>query len=451
MKSNLNQSTIWLTVSFTFLSCCFGSGLLSIPSIAVKMGIVPFVLMNVFATIFCAFCFKQIIEHQDKRKCQEKTLTSLISRYYGKVWLIFVDLSIIFCLLPISYIAVSADYFRNFLIEIFDVTVINNNGWVVGMKFITCLCVMFPLTFIKTIKVLNYVASLSLVFVMVSVIYVIVRFIQWKSTGLLNNIIHPAPSPAIWPASSAMIPDVLTYITMFFSLYSMHASLVCIMHEYATDFQVPVQVVKTQIQRAVFWVALPVAFVVYTGYGLLGVFMFDQTCTGQIGCIKANPNILLTFTGDTAAVVIELLFSIVVFVSFPCMLYPIRKSVLTFTKLNGENFWIYNSVGFGITVLCLLIAVFLDDVSQIQSFSANLMGIILYGVSGVMLWYKINEKVQGDAEEMGLVEDNSVQGEREVHKTEQPKWRTYVFWTSIVLLVMLNLAAIGCQVYTWVR
>ncbi|CAL6108457.1 Amino_acid transporter family protein [Hexamita inflata] len=125
----------------------------------------------------------------------------------------------------------------------------------------------------------------------------------------------------------------------------------------------------------------------------------------------------------------------------------LKKETQLFTRKKFTQNYFHSKI----TVLCLLIAVFLDDVSQIQSFSANLMGIILYGVSGVMLWYKINEKVQGDAEEMGLVEDNSVQGEREVQKTEQPKWRTYVFWTSIVLLVMLNLAAIGCQVYTWVR
>lgn len=112
------------------------------------------------------------------------------------------------------------------------------------MKFITCLCVMYPLTLFKTIKVLNYIASCSIIFVFVSVFFVISEFGIWKNTGLLNGISHPAPPVAIWPQSAAYVPDVLTYICMFFSLYSMQASIVCIMYEYVSDFKVEVKLLK---------------------------------------------------------------------------------------------------------------------------------------------------------------------------------------------------------------
>lgn len=55
-----------------------------------------------------------------------------------------------------------------------------NKGWEVGMKFIVCLCIMYPLTLIKTIKILNYVASLSIFFIFTSVIFVIVKFGIWE-------------------------------------------------------------------------------------------------------------------------------------------------------------------------------------------------------------------------------------------------------------------------------
>ncbi len=100
------------------------------------------------------------------------------------------------------------------------------------MKFITTLCVMYPLTFIKTIKGLNYVSSLCIVFVFTTVIYVIVKFFIWIVTGELNGVNHPSPEFPWLPSSVDMIPDVLTYICMFFSLYSMHASIVCVMYEY---------------------------------------------------------------------------------------------------------------------------------------------------------------------------------------------------------------------------
>jgi len=150
-----------------------------------------------------------------------------------------------------------------------------DQAWKIGMKFITCLLVMYPLTLIKTIKVLNYIASLSIVFVFVSVIFVLVKFGQWKATGLLNDIVHPTPSIAIWPASAAMVPDVLTYITMFFSLYSMHASIVCIMYEYCVDFKVAARDVGKQLKISIYGVTLPIAFIVYSCYGLIGVLMFD--------------------------------------------------------------------------------------------------------------------------------------------------------------------------------
>ena len=73
----------------------------------------------------------------------------------------------------------------------------------------------------------------------------------------------------------------------------------------------------------------------------------------------------------------------------------------------GKDYAIYNAIGFAITLVCLCTAVFLDDISQIQSFTANLLGIILYALSGLMLWYKkdsepiarIKEIVSGDGDE----------------------------------------------------
>ena len=118
----------------------------------------------------------------------------MIALYYGKVWLFFFDLSIIFCLLPISYIAVSADYFRTFLDVICGVTAMQSNTWKICMKIITSLCIMFPMSLIKTIKVLSYIASLSLLFVFIAFFFVIVKFGQWKATGLLNGVEHRVPT-----------------------------------------------------------------------------------------------------------------------------------------------------------------------------------------------------------------------------------------------------------------
>lgn len=385
--------------------------------------------------------------------------------HYGRVWLFFFDLSIIFCLLPISYIAVSADYFRTFLIVICGVESMNSSGWKIGMKFITCLCIMYPLTLIKTIKALSYVASLSLLFVFISVFFVLVRFGIWEATGVLNGVEHRVPTVQIWPISTYYIPNVIKYVCLFFSLYSMHASIICIMYEYRNDYQIPTPVVHKQIKRAIFFVTLPIAFSIYTCYGIIGALMFNQQCNGETWCIPANGNVLLSFTNDKTATIIEFIYSVVVFVSFPCLMYPIRRSVLRFTRLDRridvdtpKGYLYYSLVGLAITLVCLLTAVFLDDISDIQSFTANLLGIILYALSGVMLWYKRGrrpirplEEVQAEespseapSEALTPARVDSVEALTEVREPPMPRWRTGVFWAATVLLLLLNLAALCC-------
>lgn len=76
---SVNTNVLWLTISFTFLSCCFGSGLLAIPRVATETGMIPFILMNTLAVAFSYFCFYQILLSAKEQDCNVKTLTQLIS------------------------------------------------------------------------------------------------------------------------------------------------------------------------------------------------------------------------------------------------------------------------------------------------------------------------------------------------------------------------------------
>ena len=58
---------------------------------------------------------------------------------------------------------------------------------------------MYPLTFIKKINSLNILGSLSVFFVLVSVIFVVVQLVMWLNTGMLNGIVHPKPKFALFP------------------------------------------------------------------------------------------------------------------------------------------------------------------------------------------------------------------------------------------------------------
>ncbi|KAH0571426.1 Amino acid transporter family protein [Spironucleus salmonicida] len=464
-------------ISFTFLNCCFGSGLLAIPQIAIKIGIVYFILFNIIAALFSGFCFVFIIKQQEVNKCRYKTLTNMISAHYGKYWIFMLDLSIIFCLLPVSYIAVSADSIADAFSTLFGLTMLKEKGWKIGLKFICTLCIMYPLTLLKTIKLLNFISSFCIIFVFFTVFYVLIQFIIWQSTGNILGQPHSQPRLQVMPLNNDYF-TVFSFICMFMSLYSMSATIPCIMREYVHDFGLTVEQTVKEIKRAVFYITIPIAFTVYTGFGLVGVLLFNSHCemdqsNNQIdyGCFSIQSNVLLAFTGDISATVIELLFSLVVFVSFPCMLYPIRKSIADFFKIDAnvntkKGYLKFNLIGFIVTIICLIICSFLNGIDEIQSFTANLLGIVLYGLSGVMLWYKIGRtpihqiNVIDDAEQVLLDEG---QGEYSQNQ-EQPlieeqiviqpqikKTRTVIFWIAVVILISLNCLALGSQVYGWVR
>ena len=80
----------------------------------------------------------------------------------------------------------------------------------------------------------------------------------------------------------------------------MHATIPCIMREYTFDFHDDAETVAKNVKKAVYCYTIPMAFCIYTGFGLIGAFMFDYDCPDpeDTSCFPVNSNILLAFTGD---------------------------------------------------------------------------------------------------------------------------------------------------------
>lgn len=84
------------------------------------------------------------------------------------------------------------------------------------------------------------------------------------------------------------------------------------------------------------WIASVIATVLSVilymfGGFLIGLYMFNEHCTlddKEKGCIPINSNVLLSFSNDLFMTVIMLLYSIVILVSYPCMLFSVRESVM---------------------------------------------------------------------------------------------------------------------------
>ena len=56
----------------------------------------------------------------------------------------------------------------------------------------------------------------------------------------------------------------------------MHASIVCVMYEYHTDFKLDSEFIKKSVIKSIYTLTLPIAFVVYVLFMQLAQFLYIQ-------------------------------------------------------------------------------------------------------------------------------------------------------------------------------
>lgn len=409
---------------FTFLNCCVGVGLLSLPRIAAVCGYFLAAVYEIVSISFCTWAFCCLAEanyHGNFRTAHE-----LAERLYGKAWGWAVDLSIMCCLMPIPYVSVTADYLREGIMELAKLEVLKQTLWVNVFKAGASLLVIFPLTLLRTISAFNTISSFAVIFVLLALIALVVRFGQWNATGMVNGLAHPAPPVPLEPVGSHWA-DIISYFPVFLALLSVHASVTPIQHELGGTPRQRLRSVKIALL-----VAIPVVSAIYILAAVIGSLMFnvecseatDETVPGE--CIELNSNVLLSFSNDTFMCVVKLLYSIVVIASVPVLVYPIRGNIMSWFKLDvntRKGYLWYVFIGFVIMLVSTVLSIAIPGIDQVISLISSIGGVILYMLFLSFTVYKLpllRQNSVGDSIERAIsaaVEERErEQGRRELRE-----------------------------------
>ena len=90
--------------------------------------------------------------------------------------------------------------------------------------------------------------------------------------------------------------------------------------------------------------------------------------------------------------VFKLLYSIVVLVSFPCMLFPMRETILAWFSINKNTkrgYIYFCIIGWTISLICCMLGILIPAIDKVFSLTGNIFGVILMECMGVFIWYKL--------------------------------------------------------------
>lgn len=398
-----------LLVMFTFINCCVGSGLLAIGKIFSTAGFVMAAIYMVASVAYCFWSFNVLSAagYHGNFSSMRESGAKLWGRKYG----LFVDVFLIcatmgfFC----SYVSVSSDYIRDGIYRLGHVDVLGTEKWRIWFKPIVAIVIIFPLTLMRTIDIISLVSSFAIIFALVAFIGINIRFFQYLSTGKVNGIEHPRPPIPVLPASNGW-PATIAYFTTFFALFTIQPNMIPLQRELKGTATQRRKVINVASRATIL-----ICTVIYVITGIEGAIMFNRSCTEEEvsqGCIAINGNILLTFGDDMAMIIIKLLYAIVVLVSFPCMIYPVRASICGWFKIdkfNGKKthpnmtreerkqlpinirlgyLW-YILIGLIVIIIVTIIAIAIPDIDKVLSIIANIFGLVIYEVHEVWVWFKL--------------------------------------------------------------
>ena len=395
-------------ISFTFINCCIGAGLLALPKIFSVAGYVMTIIYVVASTLYCCWVFN--IFTLASYHGNFSSLREMAGRLWGKPYGVVIDVAMIFCNMGFlcSYISISSDYVREGIAYLANITELENDFWIKICKVIIAVVIMFPLTLLKTVDMISYISSFAIIFTLAALIAVNVRFFQYIATGVVNGVERGPVVAHLFPESTGW-PATIAYFTTFFALYTIHASMIPVQRETNGSASYRKKVTKKSSYISLFVVAVICIII-----GVEGSLMFDRDCNEVTDrpCVLINSNILLSFVGDMAMVIIRILYAIVILVSFPCMLYPIRTSIcewFSIDKYNGKKkyphmtadarkklprrirngYGYYILAGFIVLFIVTVLAVFVPEIDRILSITSNIFGLILYELHAVFVWFKL--------------------------------------------------------------
>lgn len=370
--------------SLTLINSVVGAGVLALGDTFSRMGSVCAIILLLISAAVVYFSFRAINEATYYTKA--RTFRQLLVFIFGDVFAMVVDVCNVVILFSylITYIAISSQYALAFLAGCKAFSYSYEECYLssglpcwkhyVAVAIIT-LCVLVPLVCFRSLNFLNKISSLSLVMVVITAVcfVVLICIAAAKHAPVMGTQEVCPPYVKLWPHN---FPQFMVYAPFLISLYVVHSSLSPMfsnMHGKDFGFRLKAMQIATHI-------AVPLCTALYLIMGFVGSSMFEYP----------RDNLLNGFdSGFILILILRLCMAVVVMVSYPAIMLPVRTSILTWIKYDENNKKVDNAlfygIGLGLVALSMIIAMVYPNIGDIFSYASSIFGIFSAWIAPLMV------------------------------------------------------------------
>lgn len=234
--------------------------------------------------------------------------------------------------------------------------------------------VFMLLSLISGVDALNSVSSFVVAFAVVVTLSILARCVQTYVRGQI-----PSSPKSSWQPREPRVPLVpsletaLTNFPTFFLLFSLQATLPPLFGELKGTFRAKYRIIRTAAFIATTFVTM-----VY----IVGALVGSMTFFGPNQLNFNSDNILSNFANnDVLITIMRIGYGLVIFISFPVLVFPIRSVFMEWFKADRSNRRgkvIYYVSGFVLVIVLTIFAMFVPNINIVFNIVAAIFGIVLY-------------------------------------------------------------------------
>lgn len=375
-----------LSTAMTIVNSVIGAGMLALGDTFYSMGLIGATIILLASATIIYFSFMAINEAVYYTK--SRTFRELFIFIFGPIFATIIDVAntLILASYLIGYIVIASQYSLGFITAF---------GGKIGYEYDTCYArefapncsqhyiavvivtvIISPLICFRGLSFLNYVSIFATVMVLFTTITLVVLLCYHaiNKTPVINTekcLVHVKPYP---PTPL----HFMVYAAFPITLYLVHSSIPPMFAE----MRGKTMTVRKRVMEIAIQISVPITTIINLIMGIVGSTMFT----------KPEDNILNTFepgNENLAISVIRIAMSCVVIVSYPIILLPVRASIMRwipYNKLNAKTDTIvFFSVGFGVTLLCMGVAMIYPNIGEIFNYAASIFGIFVTWIAPLMI------------------------------------------------------------------
>eukprot|EP00768_Dysnectes_brevis_P002181 gnl/Dysnectes_brevis/1693_a1925_1212.p1 GENE.gnl/Dysnectes_brevis/1693_a1925_1212~~gnl/Dysnectes_brevis/1693_a1925_1212.p1 ORF type:complete len:590 (+),score=150.93 gnl/Dysnectes_brevis/1693_a1925_1212:157-1926(+) len=354
------QSSGERTVTATLTSASIGAGLLALSFTTIQMGQLFSFGWLIVCSLFAIVTYKAIVDVT--HALQVPTFRHAVAKTIGPKAGNFFDFVLIFMFAGflIAYSSVASQYILSILNELAGKEL---NISLTTIKIFVSLLIFIPLSLPRSIEFLGTIGSLAIICITVTVGTVAVK--------ALTNETHFYPRP-IDTGGTPGWESVLRYAPMTMALFSAQGTLPNIYSE----LQGPPTHRRRILNHSVVFSTV-----------ICGVLYMTMAVSGSSLCgtgVKDNILVSECFQdGDVAIFVCKIMMWLVIVISYPTVLFPMRQSILQWThKKNGDPGFTaaHVTIGVAMTALVTFISVLVPSISDVFSLTSSLGGLFVFWI-----------------------------------------------------------------------